>query len=190
MLTPGRERQPPPSSFLSTLVTYPRWVPRFDSSPDRGQLNVPTLPTGTHSVRTAGATVLSPAGAPRPIPFVPSAPSTTPGPCTAAPTPPPLVMAMLRLFQVVTLPHRPTASTAGGTILLPIGIAKAARHRLLSGVQVLPPRSCPRRPLATRWTRPATTGTSRSALHPPAPSSRRSRWLLQGPEGQRYFRPL
>jgi len=26
-------------------------------------------------------------------------------------------------------------------------------------------------------------------LHPPAPSSRRSRWLLRGPEGPRYFRP-
>jgi len=73
MLNPGRERLPPPSSFRSTLVTYPRWVPQFDSSPDRGLLNGPTLPTGTHSVRTSGATVTSPPGAPRPIPFVPGA---------------------------------------------------------------------------------------------------------------------
>jgi len=60
----------------------------------------------------------------------------------------------------------------------------------LSGVQPLPTRSFSRRPLATKWTRPPTTTTSRPPLHPPAPFSRRSRRLLQGPEGQRYFRPL
>ena len=56
----------------------------------------------------------------------------------------------------------------------------------------LPPtlwRSLPRRPLATKWTRPPTIRTTRPPLHPPAPSSRRSRWLLQGPEGRQYFRP-
>jgi len=78
---------------------------------------------------------------------------------------------MLRLFLAVALPHHPAASTVGGIILPPIGIAKAARHRPFSGVQPLQQRSFPRSHLAKKWTLPPTIPTSRPPLHPPAPSS-------------------
>jgi len=77
---------------------------------------------------------MSPPRAPRRIPFAPFPPSTTPTPCIGVPTPPALEVATLRLFLAVALPRPPAASTAGRTILPPIEIAKAARHRPLSGV--------------------------------------------------------
>ena len=77
---PETARLPPRSSFPSTLGTYSRWVPQFDCSPDREQLNALTHSTDTRSARTAGDTAMSPPGVPPPIPFAPSAPSTTPGP--------------------------------------------------------------------------------------------------------------
>ena len=55
---------------------------------------------------------MSPPGAPPPLPFAPAAPSTTPEPCTGAPTPLALEVATLRLLLGVALPHHHGASTA------------------------------------------------------------------------------
>jgi len=153
-------------------------------------LNVPTLLIGTRSVRTAGVSVTSPPDAPPPLPFAPSAPSITPVRCTDAPTPPALEMATLRLLLAVVLPRPRTAPIAVAPTLRLTGILTHVRLLPLSGVPLLLKRSFSGPPLATKCTRPPTTDSSRPPLHPPAPSSRRSRWLLREPEGQRYFRPL
>jgi len=185
----GRAKLPPRSLSPSTLGTSRQWVPPSDSSLARALSSGPTPQTGTLSARTAGASATSLPDARPPARFAPSVPSTTPVPPTAVPTPLALEVATLRLLLAVALPHRPTASTVAKITPPYIGIAKAVRYRPLSGVEPLPPRKFHRRQLATRWTRPLTSRTTRPPLHPPAPSSRRSRWLLQGPEGQRYFRP-
>ena len=153
-------------------------------------LEAPTLPIGTRSVRTAGDSATSPPGAPPPLLFAPSAPSTTPEQCTSATTPLALDVAALRLLLAVVLPRHRAAPIAEAPTLRLTGIVTPARLRPLSGVHPLPTRSFSRPAPATKWTRPPTTETSRRPLHPPAPSSRRFRWLLQGLEGQRYFRPL
>jgi len=189
--TPAQERAKLPRRSLSpfTLGTSRQWVPPSDSSLTRVPLSGPTPQTDTLSARIAGASATSLPDARLPTQFAPFVSSTTPVRPTAVPTPPALEVATLRLLLAVALPHRPAASTVA-TITPPyIGSAKAVRYRPLSGVQPLPPRTLHRRPLATRWTRPPTTRTTRPPLHPPAPCSRRSRWLLQGPEGRRYFRP-
>jgi len=164
---PGRVRLPPQSSSPSIPETFPQWAPQFDSSPDRARLSAPTPPIGTPSARTAGTSAMSPPGAPQPTPFAPSAPSTIPAPCIDVPTPPALEAATLRLFLAVALPRPPAVSTVGRTILPPIGIAKAARRRPLSGVQPLPRRSFPRRRPATKWTQKLMTESSRP---PPSPT--------------------
>jgi len=187
--TQGRAKLPPRSLSPSTLGTSRQWVPPLDSSLARALSNGPTPQTGTLNARIAGASAMSLPDARPPTRFAPSVPSTTRVPPTAVPTPPALEVATLRLLLAVALPHHPAASTVAKITPPYIGIAKAVRHRPLSGVQPLPPRKFCRRQLATRWTRPLTTRTTRPPLHPPAHSSRRSRWLLQGPEGQRYFRP-
>jgi len=187
---PGRASRPPPSLSPSTQVTCSRWAPQFDSFPVHETLNAPTLPIGTLSARTAGVSATSPPGAPPPLPFAPSAPSTTPGQCTGAPTLPALEVATLRLLLAVVLPRHHAAPIAEAPTLRLTGIVTPVQLLPLSGAHPLPTRSFSRRPLTTRWTRPPTTMTSCPPLHPPAPSSRRSRWLLQGPEGQQYFRPL
>jgi len=122
--------------------------------------------------KTAGDTVMSPLDAHPLNPSAPSAPSTTLEPRTDVPTPPALEVATLRLLLAVALPHHPAASTAAKVTLPFIRIAKAARHRPLSGIPPLPPRSflCP--PLVTKWTGPPTTTTSRPAFaHPLTPVS-------------------
>jgi len=168
--------------YIRTRPTPPSFLARALSSG-------PTAQTGILNARTAGASATLLPDARPSTRFAPSAPSTTPVPPTAVPTPLALEVATLRLLLAVALPHRPAASTVAEITLPYIGIAKAVRYRPLSGVQLLPPRKFHRRQLATRWTPPLTSRTTRPPLHPPAPSSRRSRWLLQGPEGQRYFRP-
>jgi len=186
---PGRANLPPPLSFQSTLGTSQQRVPLYASFPARERLSALTPLIGTRSVRTAGDTVTSPPDVPPSTLFAPSAPSTTPVPCTAAPTLPALEVATLRLLLAVVLPHHRDAPTAKAPTLRLTGIVTPARLRTLSGVSPLPKRLFLRRPLATRWTRLPTKMTSRPPLHPPAPSGQRSRWLLQEPEAQRYFRP-
>jgi len=137
------------------------WARRFDSSPALERTSALILPIVTRSARTTGGTAMLPQGAPRLTLSAASAPSTTPAQCIAAPTPHALQVATLRLLLAVALPYRPAASTAEQTTLPLIGIVKAACHRPLSGVQPLPPRSFPRRPLATKWTQPPTTKASR-----------------------------
>ena len=148
-----------------------------------------TLPIGTRSARTAGGSAMSPPGAQLLGPSAPSVPSITPVPCTDAPTPPALEVATLRLLLAVALPPHRGAPTAAGPTLRLTGIVSPARLRPLSGVPPMPKRLFSRCPLVTRWTPPPTPMTSRPPLHPPALSSRRSRWLLQEPAAQRYFRP-
>jgi len=155
--------------------------------------------------RTAGDRAMSPPDAPPPIPFAPSAPSTTPEPYTDAPIPRALEVATLRLLLAVVLPCPRGVPIAEAPTLRLTGIVTPDRlHPLsgvqppptrsflhpLSGVQPLPTRSFLRRPLAMIWIRPPTIETSLPPLQPPAHSSWRSRWLLQGSEGRRYFRPL
>jgi len=123
-------------------------------------------------------------------PVSPSVPSTTPVPSTDAPTPPALEVATLRLLLAVDLPHQRGAPTAEGPTLRLTGIVTPARLLPLSGVPPLPKRLFSSTPLRTRWTRLPKEMTSRPPLHPPALSTRRSRWLLEEPEAQRYFRPL
>jgi len=72
----------------------------------------PTPPIGTRNARTAGDPAMSPPGAPLSTPSALFAPSTTPVPCTGAPTPPALEVATLRLLLAVVLPHRHAAPTA------------------------------------------------------------------------------
>jgi len=187
---PGRASLSPPSLSPSTQGTCSRWAPPFDSFPVHEILSAPTLPIDSLSARTAGVSATSPPGAPPPLVFAPSAPSTTPEQCTGAPTLPALEVATLRLLLAVVLPRHPAAPIAEAHTQRLTGIVTPVRLRPLSDVHPLPTRSFSRRPLATRWTRPPTTMTSRPPLHPPTPSNRRSRWLLQGPEGQRYLRPL
>ena len=84
----------------------------------------------------------------------------------------------------------PHCANCDGPTLRLTGIVSPAPHRPLSGVPPLPKGLFPRRPLATRWRRPPMVMTARPPLHPPALCSRRSRWLLQEPDAQRYLRPL
>jgi len=186
----GRGSLPPPSSFPSTQGMSRRWAPRSACSPAQGRLSVHTLPIGTSCARTGGDLAMSPPDAPLPDPSALSVPSTTPVPCTNAPTPPALEVATLRLLLAVALPYHRGAPTAKGPTLRRTGVVTPDRFRHLSGVPLLPKRLFSHHPLVTKWTRPPTKMTSRLPLHPPALSSRRSRWLLQEPEAQRYFRPL
>jgi len=133
---------------------------------------------------------MSPPGAPLPVPSAPFVPSTTPVQCTDAPTPRAREVATLRLLLAVALPHTRSAPTAEGPTLRLTRIVTPARLLPLSGVPPLPKRLFSRHPVVTRWTRPPTKMTSCPPLHPPALSSGRSRWLLQEPEAQRFFRPL
>jgi len=150
---------------------------------------VHTPPIDTLSARTAGGSAMSPLGAPPQAQSAPSAPSTTPVLRTDALTPPALGVAPLRLLLAVALPHHRGASTAAVPTLRLTGIVSPVRLRPPSCIPPLPKRLFPRRPLATKWTRPPTIMTSHPPLHQPALSSRRSRCLLQEPEGQRFFRP-
>jgi len=178
----GRASLPPLSSSLSTQGTPLRWAPPYAFSPAHGQSSERTPLIGTHSVRTAGASVMSPPNAPRLIPSAPSVLSTTPVPCTNAPAPPALEVATFRLLLAVALPHHHGAPTAKAPTLRLTGIVIPACLRPLSGVQPLPKRLFSRLVAGTRWTRPRTTTSPRPPLHLPAPSSRRSRWLLLEPE--------
>jgi len=186
---PGRANLPPPSSSQSTPGTSQQWAPPYASSPARGLSSMLTPLIDTRSARTAGATDTSLPDAPRLTLCAPSAPSTTPVPCTGAPTLPALEEATLRLLLAVVLPHHRDAPTAKAPTQRLTGIVTPARLGRLSGVPPLPKRLFSRHPPVTRWTRLPTKTTSRPPLHPPAPSSQRSRWLLQEPGAQRYFRP-
>jgi len=188
-LHPGRACPPPPSSSQSTPGTSQQLAPPYASSPAGALSSVLTPLIDTRSARTAGSTDTSLPDAPRLILSAPSAPSTTPVPCTGAPTLRALEEATLRLLLAVVLPHHPDAPTAKAPILRLTGIVTPARLRPLSGVPPLPKRLFSRHQPVTRWTRPPTKTTSRPPLHPPALSRQRSRWLLQEPEAQRFFRP-
>ena len=146
----GRGSPPPPSSFPSTQGMSWQWAPRSACSPAHGRLSVHTPPIGTRSARTAGGSAMSPPDAPLPVPFAPSVLSTTPVPCTDAPTPPALEVATLRLLLAVALPHHPGAPTAEGPILRLTGIVTPARLLPISAVPPLPKRLFSRRPLMTR----------------------------------------
>jgi len=84
----------------------------------------------------------------------------------------------------------PRCANWDGPTLRLTGIVSPAPLRPLSGVPPLPKRLFSRRLLVTRRTWPLTIMTSRARRHPPALSSRRSRWLLQEPEAHQCFRPL
>jgi len=191
--TPMRSREKartrPPLSFPSTQATSQQWEAPSVCSLAQGRLSGPTPPIGTRNVRTARVSAMLPLDPPPLTQSAPFAASTTPGRRTDAPTPPALEVATLRLLLAAALSHRRGALTAAGPTLRLTGIVSPARLRPLSGVPPLPKRLFSGRPLATRWTRPPTITTSRPQLHPPTPSSRRSRWLLQEPEAQRFFRP-
>ena len=188
-LGPGSVKLPPPLLSLSTPGTSQRWAPLYAFSPAQERLSAPTPPIGTRSARTAGASDMSPLGAPPSTLFAPFVPSTTPVPCTDISTLPALEVATPRLLLAVALPYHLVAPTAKAPTLRLTGIVSAPRLRPLSGVPPLPKRLFSHGPLATQWTRPPKKMTSPPLLHPPALSSQRSRWLLQEPEAQRYFQP-
>jgi len=164
-------------------VTFLQWDPQSGSSHVRRQSSEPIPQTGTRSVRTAEAMVTSPPGVHRLTPSAPFAPSTTPEPHTVAPIPPALEVATLRLLLAVAIPHRPAVLAVGKATPPSIRIARATPRHPLSGIQPLPPRLIPRPQPQMRWTQPPTSWSSCRPLHLFAVSSRRSRWLLQGPEG-------